>query len=620
MKIHERKFSILLWILLMTIGAVYFLTLAPTVTQIDTGELAAVQAALGIAHPTGYPLFTVLGNLFLKIPLFQAKIRQLNFLAMLWCIAAIWLFILSVRMILRSVKKEPSVRIGLTGNGLFAVGASALFLAFSRNFWVQSTYIDVFSLHLLLMGSVLFFSFRCLLEEKPTVHSWIVLSFFTALSFSNHMSSIFILPGLLYCFIVQVGIRRSGLKTLVLCAAVFWLAAIAFYAYLPVRASQDPAFNWGDPVNWANFFRHVSGRQYSVWMFKSSEAAWTHLDEFLNRFPSEFTWFGLILGFIGIVSTLVQSPRLFIFLALAYASAVLYSVNYDIHDLESYFLLADVVFAFWIALGVKTALDSLKKAVYLKTAVLILIAVGVFSEAFSNFKKNDLSRYYIFEDYSKQALDSLPENAVLITYQWDYLVSPAYYFQSVEHWRKDVAVIDKELLRRSWYFKQLETNFPGITQKVKPEVSAFLEALRPFETGGHFNPQLLDRLYTRLIQRLIETNLKGNGVFLGPELMDKELQTREVVLPENTRLVPDLFFYRVVPSDSAYHPLRMTGMHIRFPKTENAYTGNVKQFTARMLMQRMMYEASSGMENAENQLKRTAADQFPEIQFPETLR
>ena len=58
---------------------IYLFTLAPSVIQIDSGELAAVQATLGIAHPTGYPLFTMLGYLFLKIPLPFAKIYQANF-------------------------------------------------------------------------------------------------------------------------------------------------------------------------------------------------------------------------------------------------------------------------------------------------------------------------------------------------------------------------------------------------------------------------------------------------------------------------------------------------------------------------------------------------------------
>ena len=43
---------------------VYVRTLCPTVDFIDSGELATVAYTLGIAHPTGYPLFTLVGWIF----------------------------------------------------------------------------------------------------------------------------------------------------------------------------------------------------------------------------------------------------------------------------------------------------------------------------------------------------------------------------------------------------------------------------------------------------------------------------------------------------------------------------------------------------------------------------
>src|SRR5438105_237041 len=39
---------------------VYVLTLSPTVNFIDSGELITVGAHAGIAHPPGYPLYTLL--------------------------------------------------------------------------------------------------------------------------------------------------------------------------------------------------------------------------------------------------------------------------------------------------------------------------------------------------------------------------------------------------------------------------------------------------------------------------------------------------------------------------------------------------------------------------------
>ena len=79
---------------------VYLTTLAPSVVEIDAGELATVQIMLGIAHPTGYPLFTLLGHLFSLIPFHFSKIYQLNLLTAIWCSIGITVFVYTCKFIL----------------------------------------------------------------------------------------------------------------------------------------------------------------------------------------------------------------------------------------------------------------------------------------------------------------------------------------------------------------------------------------------------------------------------------------------------------------------------------------------------------------------------------------
>ena len=75
MELAKKYFYVLTGFFVLII---YLITIAPSVVQIDSGELAAVQATLGIAHPTGYPLFTIIGYIFSLIPLPFTKIYQLN--------------------------------------------------------------------------------------------------------------------------------------------------------------------------------------------------------------------------------------------------------------------------------------------------------------------------------------------------------------------------------------------------------------------------------------------------------------------------------------------------------------------------------------------------------------
>jgi hypothetical protein len=50
MELAKKYFYVLTGFIVFII---YLFTLAPSVVQIDSGELAAVQGTLGIAHPTG---------------------------------------------------------------------------------------------------------------------------------------------------------------------------------------------------------------------------------------------------------------------------------------------------------------------------------------------------------------------------------------------------------------------------------------------------------------------------------------------------------------------------------------------------------------------------------------
>ena len=250
----------------------YMLTIAPSVIEIDTGELAAVQCALGIAHPTGYPLYTMLGYLFSLLPLPFSKIFQMNLLAALYCASAIAAFSFTVKFILdnlnsfqfRKVKKEKSKKKKQSDKPkvvslqttfvlsdsikIIAAVLSGLFLALSTTFWFQSTSVEVYSLHLLLITIVIFVLIKAFLFsdlEKSISKYWIVFAVTLALGFSNHMTTLLIIPGVAYLYFVKNGFNTKSIKQIIFMLIIFFPILILFYSYLPIRASQNPSMNWG---------------------------------------------------------------------------------------------------------------------------------------------------------------------------------------------------------------------------------------------------------------------------------------------------------------------------------------------------------------------------------------
>jgi len=145
---------------------VYLTTMNPTVSFIDTGELAAVVSMLGIAHPTGYPLFTILGRLAASLPIPAEPILILNiFGALLTSLAAALFFKVTVALSFseyfstRSRKRSADESVILAANT-----AGAFVLGLSTTFWAQSVALEVYSLHLVFL-MLLLFSFVRGMEE-----------------------------------------------------------------------------------------------------------------------------------------------------------------------------------------------------------------------------------------------------------------------------------------------------------------------------------------------------------------------------------------------------------------------------------------------------------------------
>ncbi len=69
----------------------YFVTLSPTINFTDSGELVTVAWTEGIAHPPGYPLYTIVGSLFAHLPLGDPAWRM-NLLSALFAALGVGLF------------------------------------------------------------------------------------------------------------------------------------------------------------------------------------------------------------------------------------------------------------------------------------------------------------------------------------------------------------------------------------------------------------------------------------------------------------------------------------------------------------------------------------------------
>jgi len=217
-------------------------------------------------------------------------------------------------------------------------------------------------------------------------------------------------------------------------------------------------------------------------------------------------------------------------------------------------------------------------------------------------------------------LGNATRDAIIFSYQWDYFLSASYYMQVVKNYRKDVVVIDKELLRRSWYYNQLERNYPGVLDETKSEINLFLNALKPFERDENFDSNLLENLYRKIMTNLVSTNINKNDFYVGPELFESEMQKGEFTLPEGYSLVPDHFLFKVV-NTKEYVPVSNPDFTIRVPERRDQYVENIiNLFICPMLGRRALYEIQfDKVDQAKLYIQKIQKD-FPDYIIPESIR
>ncbi|XP_043404323.1 transmembrane protein 260 isoform X7 [Chelonia mydas] len=119
------------------VAAAYAATLPPSVPGGDSGELITAAYELGVAHPPGYPLFTLLAKLVIGLFPFGSVAYRVNlFCGLLGAAAASLLYYTVFRLS------------GSYAGGILAAGV----FSFSRLTWQWSITAEVFSLNNLFVG------------------------------------------------------------------------------------------------------------------------------------------------------------------------------------------------------------------------------------------------------------------------------------------------------------------------------------------------------------------------------------------------------------------------------------------------------------------------------------
>jgi len=528
--------DIFYFILTAVISAVvYRITLCPTVEYIDSGELALACKNLGIAHPTGYPLYTLLGRLA-SILLWGELINRVNMLSLvLTSLASGFLYLSIIEFLSISGVKSISEK--------FIAASIAVFTSLTPIWWAQGTTNEVYSLNLPLISISLWALFKYLNFNSS---KWLFLSAYTlGLSLANHLSAAYMIPA--FAILIFYLWRKKKLKNnAIIYSVIFFLFPISLYLLLPIRAKFSPFLNWGGVDDLYFLYKHVSGWQYQIWMFSDFNLSLL-TDKIISAVTltyRQFSWFGTVLCVAGIIVSLARKTFLSIFVLLIILLNFIYASNYDIIDIEAYYLPMIIMSTIFMAVGTVYLVFAITKTFKDSFLVKYIILFGIILLPVSNFIENFFVADRSNKTFAMQGvydmIDSMEPEGLAFVENWDFY-SPWLYFHFEDDYRRDIVFLDKELMRRSWYFDFIKREHPEIYRNSSESIDEFLREVEPFERTLPFDGTTIDKAYYNMLHSIVVNELKNRPVYTNI-LIDKKFTG---ILP----LVPTGILFKIDQTD-----------------------------------------------------------------------
>ena len=588
---------------LLCAGAVFVLalllyswTLAPTVTLVDSGELILAAWDLGIAHPPGFPLWVMLAHLASLLPFGNIAVR-INFSSALFAaLACAMLSLVMAELTItasslavpkrtrKAVQQRRKFEDSIGGRLLmFApVAGAGLLMAFSRTLWSYATITEVYALNALLILIVFFLMIgwrRRILEtqttkgERVTIHdSWLYTAAFV---FGLAMGVHHVTVGLTLPALAAVVCRTQRLKFFtsrrILYAALISIGAlVAVYAYLPLAASRSPVMNWGNPRSLQEIWWHITGRQYRVFFAFSPAVIGAQLVEFCRTVSREFgfPWLPVtpVLGLIGFATAYKRDRTAFWFLLFIVIADLAYSLSYEIaEDKDAYYLPAFIAIAIAAGFGIRwliqfaEARDVPTGVPYVVGAMAVVLTLAT---AFaSNWPFNNRRHYFIANDYVENLFSTIAPDGLLLTQDWQ-VASPMFYAQEIQQRRRDVKVVDINLLRRSWYFDYLKHAHPGLMDRSREKIDPYVAILKQWESDPAAfarSQELTQRIsiaFLEMIQSIVRHEISIAPVYIANDMLFADQTNSYSIrwIPQTYQLVPQGLVFNLATDQSFHDP------------------------------------------------------------------
>jgi Protein O-mannosyl-transferase TMEM260-like len=445
----------------------------------DGLELVACSQNLGIAHPSGYPLFTILAKIFLTLGAAFEPYTAVLFM----CRLAILGSLVGIFFILKRLLTPSSNYLKET----------LLTLLFGVSFLCQSAFhvVEIYALNLFFLTWIVYFAGFSGKSEKETVIRLLVACVIQGLAASHHLTSLCTLPLIILAYFQLIRKSPKFWWTALLGIVAMTVIPVLLYASLMWRApitGNEYGIFWGGAQSLPELLDHIRGGEYRQFQFLMMAPGHSFTLESWGQFyihrqgllinslgalffgdgpTSKFSGLFFIIVFIyGIYGYIKDRKELLlpIGVLIALLLQLAFIFTYNIPDIEDYFL-AIQFFAYLIVAKAMIELLNLfllsmnfPLEKQIKSTRAILIALVLFA-ALANFAGLPYWKKGIAENWQNRILKNLPKGASLIT-QGDADIYTIWYTQMAQGDRMDLAAYGGNFVRFPWFRYSLPQNDP----------------------------------------------------------------------------------------------------------------------------------------------------------------
>ncbi|XP_038633308.1 transmembrane protein 260 isoform X2 [Scyliorhinus canicula] len=457
------------FLFLSGLSAIYLRTLYRSVPGGDSGELVTAACELGVAHPPGYPLFTLLARLAMTILPLGSPVFRVNVLNAILGIATASLLFEAVGRL------SDSYSGGILAAGLFA---------FSRLAWQWSVAAEVFTLNNFFVSLLMVLTVR--FSTAPTAQERSKLSllgaFCCGLSLCNQHTIVLYMMYIVPWVLFRLHREKELSVRVVLRLGLCFGAGLLPYLYLPISSYLNRArWSWGDQTTLRGFITHLLREEYGTFDLAKSESGSGLLQVWsfqLAQIKTELSTIGATLALAAIPlqvfkSNSSQRSVLWLFTVMLCSYSIFFSwrANLDLSKplyvgvVERFWLQSNLVVCVLAGCGLASVCSILQRTMGNNALwdwaewlfAIILIAFQIHR----NYRICDQSNNYVVDKFARNLLGSMPPNATILV-RGDLPGNSLRYLHYCEGQRPDLSLVDQEMMTYDWYLLKLAKHLPHV--------------------------------------------------------------------------------------------------------------------------------------------------------------